>query len=160
MDMAIKVMLKRIHLVATVWFVACTTYLVVAGLRQAGFDWWLVLSLSGYSMGLVFFLISFYLFALYRGIGGARRIELEHPVTSNHCYVGFYVSAPLIGGLVAASGTVDAPGMNVPLISVAMGTLKTTFLAWIVIDPLVGTIETLLPASRRHRAERIASERE
>ena len=37
-----------------------------------------------------------------------------------------------------------------------LGTLKTTFIVWIVIDPLVGVIEMLLPESREHRAERLA----
>jgi hypothetical protein len=37
---------------------------------------------------------------------------------------------------------------------VAWETLKMTFLLWVVIDPLIGVVEMLLPASRRHRAAR------
>jgi hypothetical protein len=142
------------HLVATIWFIMCVGYLVATGLCQAGFKWWLVLSLSGYSTFIILMAVSLHLFAFYRGIGGARRMEIKHPLTSSDCYVGFYVSAPLIGGLVVASGTPEAPGMGVSFVSIAMGTLKTTFVVWIVIDPLLGVIEMLSPASRRHRAER------
>ena len=152
--MTARKLLKWIHVVATVWFVACVTYLIAMGLRQTGLRWWLVFSLSGYSTFMILLFVSLYLFAFYRGIGGARRIGIEHPLTSSDCYIGFYASAPLIGGLMAVAGTVDNPGMHVSMVGIAMGTLKTTFLVWIVIDPLVGVIETLLPASRRHRAER------
>jgi hypothetical protein len=47
---------------------------------------------------------------------------------------------------------------------IALGTLGMTFLVWVIVDPLIGLLEMLLPpASRRHRAERLAkakSERE
>ena len=152
--MTAKKTLKRIHLVATVWFIGCVGYLVAMGLRQAGFKWWLVFSLSGYSTFMILLFISLYLFAFYRGIDGARRIGIEHPLTRTDCYMGFYVFTPLLGALMAVAGTVGGPETDVSLVRVAMGTLKTTVLAWIVIDPLVGMIEMLLPASRRHRAER------
>ncbi|MEN6424880.1 MAG: hypothetical protein ABFE13_05935 [Phycisphaerales bacterium] len=140
---AAKVVLKRIHLVATAWFVVCAGYLVGAGLRQVGFNWWAVLSLSGYSTGMLLILVSFYLFALYRGVGSVRRTEAEHPLTSATWYMGLYVSAPLLAALVAATGTEAVPGTSGHLIHVALGTLKGTFAAWIVVDPLVGAIETL-----------------
>jgi hypothetical protein len=42
------------------------------------------------------------------------------------------------------------------VLGVALGTLGTTFLVWVIVDPLAGLLETLLPpASRRHRAERL-----
>lgn len=151
--MTARTILKWIHVAATIWFVACAGYLVAVSLRQAGFRWWLVFSLSGYSTGMLLMLVSLYLFALYRGIGGARRISTEHPLTSTACYMVFYVSIPLLGPLVAL-GTADTPGMSVSWVDVAMGTLKVTSFVWVVIDPLVGVVEMLLPASRRHRAER------
>ncbi len=152
--MTAKRLLKRIHLVATVWFVLCVAYLLATALRQVGFRWWLVFSLSGYSTAVIFLLVSLYLFAFFRGAGRDRYIEIEHPLTSADCYLGFYVSAPLLGGLAAILATADAPETGRFLFSVALGTLGTTFLVWIVLDPLVGMAETLLPASRRHRAER------
>jgi len=158
--MAAKAVLKRIHLVATIWFVACTGYLVMTGLRQAGFNWWLVFSLSGYSTGMILPLVCLYLFAFYRGIHGTRRTEIEHPLTSTDYYMFLYVSTPLIAGLCAAAGTDDTPGTSDHLIHVAMTTLKATFVAWIVIDPLVGIVEMDLPASRNHRAERLARTKE
>jgi hypothetical protein len=43
------------------------------------------------------------------------------------------------------------------VLGVALGTLGTTFLVWVIVDPLAGLLETLLPpVSRRHRAERLA----
>jgi hypothetical protein len=42
------------------------------------------------------------------------------------------------------------------LLGVALGTLGTTFAVWVIIDPVTGLIEMLLPGSRKHRAERLA----
>ncbi|MHC4692161.1 MAG: hypothetical protein ACYS67_05420 [Planctomycetota bacterium] len=42
-------------------------------------------------------------------------------------------------------------------LGVALGTLGTTFLVWVIVDPLTALLETLLPAtSRKHRTERLA----
>lgn len=158
--MTTRTVLKWIHIAATVWFVACTGYLVMIGLRQAGFNWWLAFSLSGYSTSMLLLLVCLYLFAFYHGVRGTRRTEIEHPLTATGYYMFLYVSAPLLAGVVFAAGTEDALGTSGYLIRVAMGTLKATFLAWVVIDPLVGILEMDLPASRRHRAERRARMKE
>lgn len=155
-DGADRTILRRIHVAATVWFVACVGYLAMIGLRRAGFNWWLVFSLSGYSISMLLLLVCLYLFAFYHGVRGTRRTETEHPLTSTGYYMLLYVSAPLFAGVVFAAGTEDAFGTSGYMIHVAMGTLKATFVAWIVIDPLVGILEMDLPASRRHRAERRA----
>ena len=42
--------LRRIHLLSTIWFIASIGYLLVLMLRQVGFQWWLIFSLSGPSM--------------------------------------------------------------------------------------------------------------
>ncbi|HSW01580.1 MAG TPA: hypothetical protein VLI39_15525 [Sedimentisphaerales bacterium] len=159
-DGADKKILKWIHVAATVWFVACTGYLVMTGLRQAGFNWWLAFSLSGYSTSMLLLLICLYLFAFYHGVRGTRRTETEHPLTSTGYYMLLYVSAPLFAGMVFAAGHEDVFGTSGYMIPVAMGTLKATFLTWVVIDPLVGILEMDLPASRRHRAERRARMKE
>ena len=153
--MMVRKFLKRIHLAATIWFVLCLSYLLAVTLHHAGLKWWLIFPLSGQSTVVILLLVSLYLFAFFRGADGARYIEIEHPLTSSDWYLGFYVSAPLLGGLAAVLAAADDPNSGRVLYSVAMGTLGTTFLVWIVIDPAAGAIETLLPASRRHRAERI-----
>jgi len=39
---------------------------------------------------------------------------------------------------------------------IALGTFGTTFLVWVIVDPVAGLLETLLlPASRKHRAKRL-----
>jgi hypothetical protein len=148
--------LRRIHLLSTVWFIACIGYILVLKLREVGFGWWQIFSLSGPSALVVFLLVSLYLFALYRGLGEAQHIETEHPLTTTPYYMTLYVAAPLLGGL---AGTLGMVGVTEPvrfLQGVAFGTLGTTFFVWVVIDPAVGILEMLAPASRRHRAERLA----
>jgi len=148
--------LKLTHLFSTTWFVLCVVYVLVLALLQAGFNWWVIFSLSGHSFILVFMLISLYLFALFRGVGGTQQIEVEHPLTSTPAYMGFYVAAPLIGGLAGVLGMAGTEGAGQFMVGVAMGTLGTTFAVWVVVDPLAGMIEMLFPASRQHRAERLA----
>lgn len=152
--MTTKRLLRQIHLVATVWLILCIAYLLATVLHRAGLQWWLVFSLSGYSTVIIFIVASLYLFVFFLGAGRNGYVEIEHPLTSADCYLGFYVSTPLLGGLLSAmrvAGTLEGEEF---LFSVAMGTLEATLLVWIVIDPLFGMAETLLPRSRRHRAER------
>ncbi len=148
--------LRLTHLVSTIWFVACIGYILVLALHQAGFHWWLIFSLSGHSALVVFLLISLYLFALFRGVGEAQQIEIEHPLTTTSYYMGFYVAAPLLGGM---AGTLGMLGVSQPakfFLGVAMGTLGTTFVVWVIVDPVVGLAEMFLPTSRKHRLERLA----
>jgi hypothetical protein len=148
--------LRRIHLVSTLWFIACIGYILVLGLRQAGLRWWQI-SLSGPSLALVvFLLVSLYLFALYRGIGEAQKIEVEHPLTMTSYYMALYVAAPLLGGVAGILGMVGVTDPMRFFSGVALGTLGTTFVVWVGIDPVVGMLEMLLPASRTHRTERLA----
>jgi len=153
-DAPTRSVLRRIHIVATAWFVACAGYLVAIGLRRAGFNWWLVLSLSGYSTSMLLLLVYLYLFAFVHGVRGIRRTGAEHPVTGAGYYMFLYGSTPLLAGLCAATEIDDASRTNGHLTYIATMTLKATFLAWIVIDPLVGFIEMRLSASRSHRAIR------
>jgi hypothetical protein len=148
--------LKRTHLLSTIWFIACVGYILVLVLREVGFQWWLIFSLSGPSALVLFLLISLYLFALYRGIGGAQQIEIEHPLTTTSYYMTLYVAAPLLGGLAGTLGMVGVPEATRFLLGVALGTLGTTFAVWVIVDPAAGMIEMLLPASRQHRLERLA----
>lgn len=146
--------LSRLHAIGMLWFTLCVGYLLVAALHQAGFRWSVVFSFSGHSALLIVLVAGLYLFALLRGVARSGHIEEEHPLTSSDYYMGLYVSAPLLGGVAAVLGMAGVRGMSRFLFGVALGTLGTTFLVWMVIDPLAALIETLLPASRRHRAER------
>ncbi len=148
--------LRLTHLLSTVWFMVCVGYILVLALRQVGFHWWLIFSLSGHSALLILLLISLYLFALFRGVGGAQQIEVEHPLTTTHYYMGFYVAAPLLGGLAGILGMIGVADAAKFLLGVALGTLGTTFTVWVVIDPVVGLTEMLMLTSRKHRAERLA----
>jgi hypothetical protein len=154
---AARIVLRRTHLLSTVWFIACMGYLLVSVLQRLGFQWWLIFSLSGLSAPVVLFLGSLYLFALYRGIGEAQQIEIEHPLTTTSYYMALYVAAPLLGGLAGTLGSVGVvtePGGF--LLGVVLGTLAVTIAIWVVVDPILGSLEMLLPASRRHRTQRLA----
>jgi len=126
-------------------------------LRQAGIRWWVIFSLSGHSALFIFLLISLYLFAISRGIGSSQKIEEEHPLTNTDYYGLFYVSAPFLGSLAGCIGMIGENKISHFLLGVVLGTLVTTFLVWVIVDPVTGLLETLLlPASRKHRAERLA----
>ncbi|MBP7051565.1 MAG: hypothetical protein KBE65_11165 [Phycisphaerae bacterium] len=157
MSMSTRRTLRFIHIVSTIWFIACIGYILVLRLHQAGFHWWVIFSLSGPSSLLVLILISLYLFALFRGVDKAQRIEVEHPLTTTSYYMILYVASPLWGGLAGMSGM--AFGVDCLanfLLGVALGTLYVTFGVWVVVDPVAGLAEMLAPASRKHRLERLA----
>jgi hypothetical protein len=149
--------LKSIHLASTAWFILCIIYLLVLTLRQAGVHWWIIFSLSGYSIFIIFLLISLYIFAILRGVSSAQAIEPEHPLTNTNYYKGFYVTAPFLGGLAGCIGMIGVDRIVQFAAGIALGTFGTTFLVWVILDPVTGLLETLLlPASRKHRTERIA----
>lgn len=154
--MTTKRILKRTHVVSTGWFILCVGYLLAVALYQAGFDWWINVSLSVYSAFVILVLTSLFLFALVRGVGGAQNIAVEHPLTTTAHYLGFYVAAPLLGGLAGVLGMLGTPDAPTFLQGVARGTLWTTFAVWVIVDPLAGLIEMVLPPSRKHRAQRLA----
>ena len=130
---------------------------MVYALRQAGLHWWVIFSLSVHSVLIVFLLISLYLFAIFRGVGGSQNIEAEHPLTSTNYYTALYITIPILGGLGGFLGMMGVPTMKEFFLGVALGTLGATFLVWVIADPVAGMLEMLLPAScRKHRAERLA----
>ncbi len=84
-------------------------------------------------------------------------MQTEHALTSTDYYRAFYVITPLLGGLAGCLGMMGISTVGQFASGVALGTLGTTFLVWVIVDPLTGLVEMLLlPASRRHRAERLA----
>ncbi len=131
--------MKLTHVASTIWFMVCVGYMLVLTLHEVGFKWWLIFSLSGHSAVAVGVLISVYLFALVRDMGGSQQIQVEHPFTSTHSYMGFYVAAPLLGGLAGIFGMIGASDLSRYADGVARGTLGTTFFVWVVLDPVAGS---------------------
>ncbi len=151
--------LKLIHLAGTIWFMVCMAYLLVLTLHQAGFNWWLIFSLSGHSILLLFLLVSLYLFAIFGATGKEQRIAVEHPLTSTGPYLAFYVSAPLLGIFAGVAAMTGETQITHFLSGIALGTLAVTFLTWVLVDPLASMLEMLAPASREHRLHRLAADK-
>ncbi len=151
-----KSSLKRIHVFGTAWFILCVSYILTVALRQAGVHWWVVFSLSGHGALLLFLLISLYLFAIFREISGSQKEQIEHPLTSTNYYMMFYVTVPFLGCLAGCLGMLGENTISRFLLGIAFGTLATTFSVWVIVDPVIGLLEMLLPASRRHRLCRLA----
>ncbi len=148
--------LRLVHIASTVWFIVCVGYVLTLALRQAGAKWWVVFSLSGHGVLILLVLVSLYLFAIYRGISSSQNVQVEHPLTSTRYYAAFYVAAPLLGTLAGCLGMIGVATVSRFLLGIAMGTLGVTFLVWVIVDPAIGLLELLLPASREHRVQRLA----
>ena len=148
--------LKLVHFYCTAWFLASTTYLLVLALLKPGNGWLVIISLSGYSTLIALLLISLYLFAFLRNIVRTQKIKEEHPLTTSIYYFIFYNTNPILGSLGGALAAIGSNKISYYLQLIAAGCLFTTFLVLIVIDPLVGFIEMLLPSSLRHRLNRLA----
>lgn len=149
--------LKFIHLASTTWLTLSAGYVLIYTLHQTGQSWWLIISISGYSAVLALFLISLYLFAIFRGFARSSKKEAEHPLTAAFSYSVFYDSSPFLGVIAAAVCTFK--DSRECLLMIAIGSLWTTFLVWIVIDPILGLAEMQLPSSREHRRKRLAEAR-
>jgi len=147
---------KLIHFGSTAWFMLCIGYILVLVLRQAGFRWLFIFSISGQSAVVIFLLISVYLFAIFKGIDRSQEMEIEHPLTSTSYYSVFYDASPFLGAFAGYLGLIEVDTVTDLLLGIALGTLATTFLVWIIVDPAISIVENLLPASRKHRLERLA----
>ena len=150
---------KSLHVAGTIWLGLAVVCLLVFGLRQAGLHWWLIFSLSGHSVVMALLFFNVYLFAIYRSAVRNQKTDLEHPLTSTPYYMCFYGLSPFLGGLAGLVGMLGVPRLSHYLIGTALATLGGTFLVWIIVDPLIGLVEMLSPASRRHRTERLAHAR-
>jgi hypothetical protein len=147
--------LKIVHIASTIWFILCIGYMIILALRQAGIHWWVVFSISGQGALIILVLVSLYLFAIFRGISSSQKVQEEHPLTSTRYYAAFYVSAPFLGCLSGLLGMIGTNTISQYLLGIAIGTLGTTFLVWVIVDPLIGLLEMISPASRKHRAQRL-----
>lgn len=133
---------------------------MIVALREAGLGWWVIFSLSGHSGAFIFFLTLVYLFAIFRGVSRSQKISIEHPLTCSKSYLAFYDVAPFLGGAAGLTASTFTHNAFELVISAATGTLCSTFLVWILVDPAVSVVEMLLPSSRKNRKERIAETRE
>ncbi len=153
--MTTKRTLKLIHLTGTLFFLASIAFILVLALRQRDVSWWVIFSLTGHTVFIGLLLLCIYLFAVFRGVSGSPEPK-EHPLTSSAYYMALYVSSPYLGlaaGLIAMAGV---EGVRSFFLGVSLGTFCATFIGWVIVDPLVGLFESLLPASRRSRANRLA----
>jgi len=147
-------MLKLVHFSSTAWFVASAGFLLILALRQAGVNWWVIFSLSGYSAVLIFLLISLYLFAIFKGV--VQPAKPEHPLTTSIYYMTFYDVSPFLGAFAALISKAGGGNTAQQLAIIGIGTLATTFFVWIVLDPAIASVEMMLPASREHHRQRQA----
>jgi gas vesicle protein len=148
--------LRSLHLVSTVWFMLCTGYVFIIAMRQTGFNWLVIFSLSGHLTLLVILLVCVYLFAIFRSIDKVPDMQKEHPLTSTPYYMTFYVSMPLLGAIAGLLGIIGEAPLSSFVPAAAMGTIGATFLTWVIIDCIAGSVELLLPQPRKNRSLRLA----
>jgi hypothetical protein len=155
-----KRLFKYIHIASTGWFILCSVFLIVIALRQAGLRWWVIFSLSGHSGVLIFFLTLVYCFAIFRGVSRSQKIEQEHPLTCSGSYLVFYDVSPFLGGVAGLTVSTVTHSAFELLITVTTGSMCSTFLVWILIDPMISMAEMLTPGSKSSRKVRIAEAKE
>ena len=153
-EMSTRRILKLIHLASTIWFIVCIGFVLILTLHEAGFNWWFIFSLSGHSAVIILLLISLYLFVIYRQIHPSSK-AIEHPLTTTIYYRFFYDITPFLGGIAGCIGMIGVIKVSQFFLGITLGTLGATFLVWIIIDPLAGSLETFLPSSRKYRTERL-----
>jgi hypothetical protein len=144
------------HLASTVWFMLCTGYVFILAMHQAGFNWFVIFSLSGHWALIVILSVSLYLFAIFRGANNGLYLQAEHPLTSTSYYMVFYSLAPFLGTIAGVLGTLGETKVGTFSGGIAMGTIGATFLTWVIVDPVTGMFELLAPEPKKHRAERLA----
>ena len=98
---------KLVHFFSTIWFVLSAAYVFVLVLLQAGKSWWVITSLSSYSVLMAFLLISLYLFAVFRGVSRSQKSLIEHPLTTSVYYSFFYDVSPFLGALAGGFGAIS-----------------------------------------------------
>jgi hypothetical protein len=150
---------KLLHAASTAWFLLAAAYLIALYMRQAGVQWWVIFSLSGYSAAVAFLLINAYLFVIFRGDRVNGGGEVEHPLTCSRQYMLLYSLIPFMGGIAGLLATLPVTRFEMTAVAIAMGSLCSAFVLWIIIDPLIGLVEMLMPQSRLHRKTRIEAAR-
>lgn len=157
---------KKVHFGNTLLFMLCIVGISIEALRQAGLDWWLVFSISGYSLFTILFIMSVYVFVLFRGMVRNDEPDIEHPLTSLKIYKILYSITPMLGfiaGLLSQVGVDYEISKRMWLFGCEMGSFWITILIWVLLDPLFNFLECRTPASmqsRQHRMELARQEKE
>lgn len=158
--MLLRAVRRYLHVAGTAWFAACMVFVLVVSLRQANVRWAVLFPLAGPGALVLFVLISIYLFAIFRGISGSNKLTDEHPITSSRYYKAFYVTTPFWGSLAGCLATTELRPISGLLLTVAFGSLLMTFLVWVILDPAIGLVETLVfPSAHRALRRRKGQER-
>jgi len=155
--MGTKKAIKLLHLASTIWFMVCTGYIFTLAMHQAGFNWFVIFSLSGHWALIIILLVSLYLFIIFRGTDPGLNMQAEHPLTSTPYYMMFYSLTPFLGAIAGILGILGETRIGTLLGGIALGTIGATFLTWVIIDPITGFFEVLTPGPKKQRSLRIAS---
>ncbi len=151
--------LQKLHFISTLWFALSVIFIVALSLYQAGYNWFIIFSLSGYSIGLLYPIIAFYILAVFKGTQRAEEPEIEHPLTNTAIYNIFYSLCPLLGACSGLFSFQVGIGKSEFILNLSVATLIVTFMVWIIIDPLVTVIENNIPGAHEHRQKRQEAER-
>jgi hypothetical protein len=127
--------LAKIHFFSTSWFVLCMCYI------------------------LLFELLTLYLFAIFRGISSSQKLDEEHPLSRTTQYAIFYVLTPFLGSLAGLFTITGTDTIGTIFLVISLGSLIATFFVWVIVDPVIGLLEVLTPAGRKHRNSRLAAEK-
>lgn len=147
---------KIVRLANTLLFMLSLGYMIVWTLQKADKTWWFIIPFSGYSAVILFHLMGLYSFAIFRGVARSQKIDVEHPLTCSAYYSLFYDLSPLLGALAGVLATTRVNNVNHYPLLIAAGSLWVTFFVWIIIDPVVGFAEMMLPSSRKNHRKRLA----
>ena len=155
-----KKWLRWLHFGSTGWFVIAILFMLIIALRQAGVNWLVIFSLSGYSVVTAVLLVSLYLFAVFKGVNRSSSLIQEHPLTNSVAYLAFYDACPLLGAVAGLAAFTNLDNALQGLVYVCLGTFSVTFAVWIIIDPLISAAEGMLPETRKHKQQRLELARE
>lgn len=155
-----KKWLRWLHFGSTGWFVFAILFMLIIALRQAGVNWLVIFSLSGYSVVTAILLVSLYLFAVFKGVNRSSTLIQEHPLTNSVVYLVFYDACPLLGALAGLAAFTNLDNFLQGLVYVCLGTFSVTFAVWIIIDPLLSVAEGMLPETRKHKQQRLEQARQ
>jgi len=105
-------------------------------------------------------LVAAQFFALASVFMRRKARAIEHPLTAALYYRVFYYLCPFVGALAGAIAVLGSGFNTNGLTIVAAGTVLTTAIVWVMIDPVITLIELLGPKSRRLRHVRAVKVKE
>lgn len=143
--------LRVLDSVGRTWFILCTGYILMMTLRGTGFGRW---AISGSAvlvlLGVLVLLVGLHLVTRPHRAGRAGNYAAEHPFTSCTAYKVFYAATPFLGGIATCIlGILDTAYATRFTMRVALSTFGTTFLVWVIFDPIVLFCEKLIFKCKR-----------